>query len=323
MRVAIAYSAQRDTPDTDLSETVAALSEAIRDLGHEAVAVALGWDIPAFWTALTGSGADVIWNLCEEACGRASRELHAAALLELTDLPVTGNSAQTLSLCLDKRICREVLRGAGVLVADAAWVLPDGGIVGDVPLPAIVKPTAQDGSVGIDRHSVCRTHAEVQAAIARLGAAGLLPALCERYVEGREINVLLLGPGGAEPAHVALGEIDLDGLPPGEPRILTYAGKWHPDSEAFQKTPSRYPALLDEPMARRLRTLARTAFAALHLSGYARIDVRVDDAGNGWVIDVNANPDVSPGAGLPRALPTIGLDFAAFVALQLQWAAVR
>ncbi len=323
MRVAIAYSAQRDTPDTDLRETVAALSEAIQSLGHDAVAVPLGWDIPAFWTALAGSRADVIWNLCEEACGRASLELHATALLELMNLPVTGNTAHSLSICLDKRICRDVLRGAGVPIADAAWVGQDGVLVGQVPLPAIVKPTAQDGSVGIDRHSVCQTHAEVTAAVARLAQAGLLPALCERYVEGREINVLMLGPGGASPQHIALGEIDLRGLPAGEPRILTYAGKWHPESEAYQKTPSHYPAEMDDMLRQELMGIAQSAFRALQLSGYARLDLRVDASGACHVIDVNGNPDISPDAGLQRALPTLGLDFPRFVALQLAWATAR
>lgn len=323
MRVAVAYSAQRDTLDTDLSETVAGLSQALTTLGHEAVPVPLGYDIAAFWQTLAASRADAVWNLCEEAGGRPGRELHAAALLELSDRPVTGTGAQALALCLDKPVCRAVLSAAGVPVAEAALVGVDGVVPPRVPLPCIVKPASQDASVGIDRDSVCQTRAQVDAAIVRLHAGGLLPALCERYIEGRELTVLLLGPGGAAPQHIAFGEVDFEELPSGEPRILTYAGKWHTDSEAFLKTPCVYPAQVDDTLATRLRLVGHLAFQALGLSGFARLDVRVDAAGRPWVIDVNGNPDITPGAGLQRALPTLGLNFPAFVALQLRWAAVR
>ena len=94
-------------------------------------------------------------------------------------------------------------------------------------------------------------------------------------------------------------------------------------SDAFLRTPSRYPAQVDAALRARLQDLGTQAFACLHLAGYARLDVRVDAQGQPFVVDVNANPDVSPGAGLQRALPGLGLTFADFVALQLQWAYVR
>lgn len=198
-----------------------------------------------------------------------------------------------------------------------------GQVPRDVPLPAIVKPACQDGSVGIDRDSVCADRAAVESAVARLGDQGLLPALVEGYVDGRELNVLLLGPAAGPLAHVAIGEIDLSAVPAGAPRVLTYAGKWHPDSDEFLRTPSHYPADITPQLADRVREIGEHAFAALHLSGYARLDLRVDAEGRCFVIDVNGNPDISPGAGLQRALPTLGLSFADFVALQLQWAWVR
>jgi D-alanine-D-alanine ligase len=323
MRVAIAYSAQRQTPDTDLTETVEALQHAIAALGHQALPMPLGYDSASFLSQLKALQPDVCWNLCEEASGRAGRELHAAALVELGDAPVTGTSAATLSLCLDKSIVRHVLRGAGVAVPDAVLVEGGGELPQSIPLPAIVKPACQDGSVGIDRDSVGHDRAAVLRAVERLHKSGWGPALVEQYIEGRELNVLLLGPAGGPVAHVALGEIELDGLPEGEPRILTYAGKWEPDSDAYQKTPARYPANVDAELAERLRAMGERVFRALKLSGYARMDVRVAADGNCYVIDVNGNPDISPDAGLQRALPSLGLDFPQFVALQLGWAHVR
>jgi len=323
MRVAIAYSAQRHTPDTDLTAVVKALVSALETLGHAPIPVPLGMDVLKFMAELAAARPEVIWNLCEEASGRAGRELHAAALLELQDVPVTGTPASALALCLDKGLCRHVLQANGVPVPEAVRMDRQGPLPLDMPLPAIVKPACQDGSVGIDRDSVGTTRAEIEAAVQRLANADLLPALVERFVAGRELNVLLLGPRAGPVEYVAVGEITFAELPAGEPQILTYAGKWDEASDAFRRTPSHYPAQVDEALRATLQDLGTKAFAALHLAGFARLDVRVDAQGQPFVVDVNANPDVSPCAGLQRALPGLGLTFAQFVALQLQWAYVR
>lgn len=324
MKVAIAWSCQRDTPDTDLRPTVEALAGALRALGREPVSVPLGLDAAAFLRDIAAAGADVVWNLCEEASGRPGRELHAAALVELGDLPVTGTSAAALALCLDKVVCRAVLAAAGVQLAAAVCMRDlDGPLPDALPLPAIVKPACQDGSVGIDRGSVCYSRSEVAAALARLEAADLLPALVEQYIDGREVSLLMLGPAAGPIHHWAFGEIDLSSVPDGEPRILTYAGKWQPDSAEYLRTPSHYPASIEPALGERLREAGARAFSALGLAGYARVDFRIAADGQCFAIDVNGNPDISPDAGLQRALPTLGLTFAEFVDLQLGWARVR
>jgi D-alanine-D-alanine ligase len=193
----------------------------------------------------------------------------------------------------------------------------------DLPLPAIVKPTAQDGSAGIDAQSVVGTHAAAVAAVARLHAQGLGDALVEAYVAGREINALMLGPHGGPLAFLALGEIDFGAVTAGQPQILTWAAKWQEASVEFQTTPVLYPAIVEAPLRDRIAELAERAFCALGLAGFARLDLRVDALGEPFIIDVNPNPDLSPDAGLARALPTVGLTWDDFVALQLQWARIK
>ncbi len=192
-----------------------------------------------------------------------------------------------------------------------------------VPLPAIVKPTSQDGSAGIDAQSVVQTRAEAAAAVKRLHAQGLGDALVEAFIAGREINALMLGPAGGPLAHVALGEIDFTAVPKGQPQILTWAAKWQEDSAEFLTTPVHYPAHVPPDLHQRIAVLADLAFAALGLAGYARLDLRVDAEGQPFIIDVNPNPDLSPDAGLVRALPALGLTFDDFVALQLAWARIK
>jgi D-alanine-D-alanine ligase len=323
MRVAIAFSQQRDAPDTDLGEAVEHLSAALLRLGHTVVTVPLQLDVPAFVQALNAAQPDVIWNLCEELGGRPGREPHAAALCELIDVPVTGASSLALALCLDKSRCRHLLAAEGVPVPAGVRVDDPEQMPLDLPLPAVVKPTSQDGSTGIDRDSFVDTPEAAQNAVRRLVQAGLGPALIEHFVAGRELNSLLLGPVAGPLHYVAFGEVSFVGLPPGEPAILTWAAKWQEDSPAYQATPVHYPARLDPALAAEIRRIGDRAYVALGLSGYARLDLRVDGDGRPWVIDVNPNPDMSPDAGLVRALPTVGLTFDDFVARQLAWAWVK
>ena len=323
MRVALAFSAQRVDPDTDLHAAVAHLADAVTRLGHHAIAVPLGLDVLQFWQDLRAARPDVIWNLCEEASGRPGRELHAAALLELQDVPVTGTAAAELALCLDKSRARLLLAAAGATVPPAVRVAVGQALPEVVPLPAIVKPTSQDGSAGIDAQSVVHTHAQAQAAVTRLHAQGLGDALVEAFIAGREINALMLGPAGGPIGHLALGEIDFSHVAAHQPQILTWAAKWEEGSPEFLTTPVHYPATVDDGLRTRIALLADRAFAALGLAGYARLDLRVDAAGQPFIIDVNPNPDLSPDAGLVRALPALGLTFGDFVALQLQWARVK
>jgi D-alanine-D-alanine ligase len=323
MRVAIAFSDQRGDPDTDLHATVAQLALAIERLGHVALAVPLGMNVHAFWLALQDARPEMIWNLCEEASGRPGRELHAAALLELMDVPVTGTAAAELALCLDKSRARVLLAAAGATVPDAVRIGVGQAIPQHLPLPAIVKPTSQDGSAGIDAQSVVESHAEAASAVSRLHAQGLGDALVEAFIPGRELNALLLGPPGGPICHMALGEIDFSAVAPGQPQILTWAAKWQEDSAEFLTTPVVYPADVDAALRGRIALLASRAYAALGLAGYARLDLRVDAHGEPYIIDVNPNPDLAPGAGVSRALPALGLTFDDFIALQLQWARTK
>lgn len=323
MRVVIAYSDQRPGADTDLHAAVNRLQMTLQQLGHPVTAVPLGLDVPKFQMELRDAQPELIWNLCEEACGLPRRELHAAALLELLDVPVTGTGAVDLALCLDKSRVRHVLAGEGVRVPAAVRVAHAHELPAKIPLPALVKPACQDGSTGIHADSLVHDVRTAHDRVERLLRADLGPVLVEQFVAGREINVLMLGPHGGPLHALAYGEIDFSALPQDAPQILTWEAKWEEESPVFLQTPVNYPAVIEPQLQQQIATIAHRAFRTLGLEGYARLDLRVDAEGVAYVIDVNPNPDLSPGAGLDRALPTLGLQFADFVALQLQWARVK
>jgi len=132
--------------------------------------------------------------------------------------------------------------------------------------------------------------------------------IAERYIEGREVNVTLLGSGDSVQV-LPLHEIDFAAMPSDRPRIVSYAAKWdeaHVDYAGTKPVPVRD---MSAATVAEVERVARGAWRALGLRDYGRVDLRVDAAGTPWVIDVNPNPDISPDAGVARSAAAAGLSY--------------
>ena len=141
--------------------------------------------------------------------------------------------------------------------------------------------------------------------------APLLGGVCfaERFVEGREFNLSLLS-GAEGPCVLPAAEILFEDFGPGEPRMVGYQAKWDSSSPAYQKTPRRFRHLEEDvPLLRTLNETALRCWDLFSLHGYARVDFRVDVNGSPWVLEVNANPCLSPDAGFAAALKEAGISF--------------
>ncbi len=253
--------------------------------------------------ALETHRPDVVFNLLEAPLGRVDLDAHLAALLEWRGTPFTGNGSAALALCRRKDHTHAVLAAAGV---------PVPAVGARAGFPCFVKPAGEDGSAGIDAASICHDARERDAAVARLVAAGLGPAVIEAYLPGRELNVALWGsdvPGG----EAAVGEIVFG---PGVD-VLTWASKWDPESAEYARSPSVYPADVSSALRDAAVAAARAAARAVGARGYLRVDLRLDAAGLPHVIDVNPNPDVTPGAGLFRGVASAGWTWERFVRAQV------
>jgi len=241
---------------------------------------------------------DVVFNVCEAPLGRVDREAQMAALLELLGVRFTGCGSETLALCRRKDRTGAVLAAAGVPV-------PRSGV-----FPSIVKPADEDGSAGIFADSVCDGPEAVARARARLAG----PAMIQEFLPGREFAVALWGADG--PEYLSIGETRfLNGL-----RLITYAAKWDLDSRDFADSPLDYNMPLDPALRDALVAAARGAWRAVEARGYIRVDIRLDEAGAPYVLDVNPNPELGPGVGICRAVQEAGWTWERFVRQQVEWA---
>lgn len=246
--------------------------------------------------------ADLVFNLCEGINGHARFEDLVAATLELVGVPFTGCRSWPTSVCHRKHVANTLLSAAGLPVP--AFMLAQGNKLSAFPLPAIVKPAAEDASVGIDNGAVCTSKRALKKRVAQM-LEQFEDVLIQEYVPGREFNVGFVGK-----RMLPISEIRFDTLPDGTWPIVSYAAKWIPGSPEDQGTVPVCPAELPEDLAQRIGQVARTAWE--HLSegtGYGRVDLRLNDHGQLYLLEVNPSPDLSSNAGLARMGRAFGWSY--------------
>lgn len=302
MRTAVAYDHAADrggTADTaGVREAVDAVVEALVRLGHAAFPIALARPVDRLLDQL--GGVELIFNLAEGLDGRAEDEPRLAALMELSGRPVTGAASDTLALCRRKDRVNGLLESLGVPIAPWTLVRP-GAEAAWSRFPAIVKPAGEDGSVGIDDASVVDDTLDLSAALRRVPG----DALVQAFLGGRELQV---GIVGAEVLPVA--EIVFTG----RQRVVSYAAKWSPGSDADRDTRPECPARISTMLHDEAVALAWRAWSAVGGRGYGRVDFRTDAAGRLHLLEVNPNPDLAPSAGLARMARVRGWGFDDLVA---------
>jgi D-alanine-D-alanine ligase len=291
--------------DLAILGTVAAVEASLASEGNTIVRIAVHPD--SKWIdRLRRARVDLVFNLCESIDGVAALEPAVISVLELLGLPYTGSSSWTTSLCLRKHVVNGALERAGLPVPKFA-VVRRGSAVPSVGFPAICKPAAEDASVGIEQRSVVRT----TRALAERSDAMLErwdEVLVQRFIEGREVNVGILGD-----AVLPIAEIDFGNMPKGMWRIVTYRSKWEEGSDEDLGSAPRCPARLPASVATQLRRIAVAAWRIAGGSGYGRVDMRIDERGRPWILEVNANPDIAPEAGLARMARVAGIEYGSLV----------
>jgi D-alanine-D-alanine ligase len=291
--------------DQAILGTVEAVDASLAAEGNTIVRIPVQPD--ARWVdKLRRARVDFVFNLCESIDGVAALEPAVISVLELLGLPFSGSSSWTTSLCLRKHVVNAALDRAGLPVPKFA-VVRAGGAIPSVGFPAICKPAAEDASIGVEQRSVVRTSRALTERVASM-LERWDEIIVQRYVEGREVNVGVLGD-----AVLPIAEIDFGRMPKGMWRIVTYKSKWEDGSEEDLGSAPRCPARLPASVATQLRKIAVAAWRIAGGAGYGRVDLRIDSDGRPWILEVNANPDIAPDAGLARMARVAGIDYGALV----------
>lgn len=302
MRVVVLYDPGADDwTAQDIRGVLKAVSEVARifsALGHAVRKVPVRHDMRWLQTA---RAADLAFNLCEGVHGRSEWEEHVVAALEFAGVPVTGAGLWTLSACRRKAIANAILAQAGLPIP--RWTVAQGTIEDDFPLPAIVKPAAEDASAGLDRGSVVTDRKALRARVAAM-TEQFEEVLVQEYIAGREFNVGFVGN-----RVLPIAEIDFSGMPQGSWPILTYSAKWETGSTEDLGSVPMCPANIPQKLADRVAKIAEAAWRAMQGKGYGRVDLRVDEQGRPWVLDVNPNPDLNDDAGLSRMARSAGWNY--------------
>lgn len=270
--------------------------------GHSVRVLGTGLDLSPLARALEET--DLVVNLVESLGGRGCLIHIVPTLVESLGIPMTGSSAAAIASTSNKLVGKSIMDAAGIPTPE--WhtgtdAPPSDGLW-------IVKSVWEHASIGLGPDSIVDA-GEFDLRDRLVSAAPGLggDAFAERYIEGREFNLSILesdsGPEVLPPA-----EIRFIGFDPSRPRIVDYAAKWDTQSHEYNNTPRIFefkPA--DGSLIRRLQAIALRCWDEFALSGYARVDFRIDELGRPWVLEVNTNPCVSPDAGFAAAAEQAGL----------------
>ncbi len=281
----------------------------LRNMGHEAIELGVEDDFSPLRQMLREFKPHVVFNLLAHFHGAAIYETAVVSWLELHKQAYTGCNPRGIFVANDKALSKKVLSYHRIRAARFMSV-PRGKTIRQLPkrleFPLFVKSASEHASTGIAQASIVRDLDHLRERVEFIHRNVGTAALCEQYIEGRELTIGVLGNKRLEVGPT--WEMDMDGLPEGAPRIVTSRLKW---DLAYQKQVGLKtgPADLPEEKLKEIQHLGRRIYRALGLSGFARIDMRMDDKGKIWILEANPNPDLCFGEDFAESFEQVGYRY--------------
>ncbi len=292
----------------DTEETINAVRDAL-SIYHNVTLVEA--DNDAFET-LRELNPDIVFNIAEGFNG-ISREAQIPAMLEFLNIPYTGSDPVTLGICLDKSRTKEILSYYKIPTPQFLLIeKEDDYSLINFPLPAIVKPVAEGSSKGIYNSSVVRTTEELKREIRKVHEVYNQPALIEKFLEGREFTVAILG-NGKDARCLPIIEMKFEELPEGVLPIYSYEAKWIFDTREDPLDIYECPANIDENLKSEIEKVALDTFKVLRCRDWSRIDIRLDENGVPNILEINPLPGILPdpkdNSCYPKAARAAGMTY--------------
>ena len=290
-------------------DSVEAVHQALLEAGYDVVQVPLLLPLEQAKKEVKSLAVDLVFNLFEGFCGYPETEALVPEMATEVGIPYTGCPSAAIRLALDKAKTKAILEESGIATPNYQLLIPETLSLFHLSYPCIVKPRAEDASHGLSEESVVHEFTSLEKQV-RVVSNLYGQALVEEFIEGQEFNATVLG--NSRCTVLPVSEIAYS-LPSGMPRVLTFAAKWEPDSLYFQGTKPICPAQISNPKQERIAKMALAVFKLLCCRGYARVDMRLDSEGRLNVIEVNPNPDISPGTGAARQAEAAGMTYTQFI----------
>ena len=285
----------------------------LREMDHEVLPLGISTDLAPVHEAVEEFQPHVAFNLMEEFHGVAVYEHHIAAFLELLKQPYTGCNPRGLMLCHDKALSKQLLDYHGV--PTPAYFVASRGRTPRRPqtleFPLLVKSVNEDASYGITTDSIVHDDHQLKDRIQQVFDEVGSDALVEQYIEGRELYVGVLG--NRRLTALPPWELAFKRLPSSTPNIATAQVKWDLGYQNEVGVHTQRARKLPAGAETAIEHMCKRIYRLLGISGYARMDIRLDDHGVPYVLEANPNPNLSYGEDFAEAAHAIGIDYAELI----------
>jgi len=281
--------------------------------GHDVLMIGIGDDVTPLLAKLADFQPKLVFNGCEGFRKNARHEYAIAALLDIYGYRYTGSSPTALLVARNKSLTKKVLAYHGIRVPAFAEFHEGDSLVrpSELRFPLIVKPLLEDASIGIAQASVVEDDPSLAQRVEFIHTKYHQAAIVEELVEGREVYVGLIGNDDLQ--VLPLTEMTFGEPETAEHQIATYKAKWDEEYRKKKKIKNVFAKGVSDELTRRIGEICSTAFHALWLQDYGRVDVRLAHDNEVYVLEVNPNPFIAAEHELAEAAEKAGLKYNAFI----------
>jgi D-alanine-D-alanine ligase len=278
-------------------------------MGHEVQVLGVHDDLGEIRRLVTEWKPHIAFNLLEGFDDIVIFDQNVVSHLELLKLPYTGCNPRGLLLARDKSLSKKLLSYHRIPVpeSDVARIGKPFRRAKRLAFPLIVKSLTQEASIGISQASVVDTDEKLKERVQFIHESIGTSAIVEQYIEGRELYVGILGNHTLQAMPV--WELFFTNMPEGSRRIATDRVKWSVKYQKKYGIDSGTAKELSDSRSEGIQHLCKRAYRALELSGYARIDLRLEENVNVWVLEANPNPQIARGEDFAASAEKIGLSY--------------
>jgi D-alanine-D-alanine ligase len=304
----LTYLDSESESSKDYDPVVPQVARTLRRLGHRVSVLGVHGDVKRLIAGLSRRKPDLIFNLMEMFGDNVFGDIPVTGLLELLALRYTGSGPGELYLSQDKGLTKKLLAFEDILYPRYAIFSRQASFEtgGNLRMPLFVKPLRSDASLGIGGKSLVHDAEALMERVAAIHKELEDSALAEEYIDGREFYVGVLG--NAQPKALPPIEVDFTGFPEGVPKVMDSKAKWDKRSKEYKGTRSVVATLPDELRAR-LQKVAVDAYRALRVKDYGRVDLRLTDTGDIYVLEVNASCYLEKASEFAMAAEASGMDY--------------